>query len=403
MNTAWVNCSAGVAGDMLLGAFIDAGADPIAVAEILYGLNLDGWALTTDKVMRCGIAATHAIVVEHHEDHEHSGHGDADHSHAPHRPYRDIVTLLNNADLPSRVRNRALAIFRTLGEAEATVHNTTIDDIEFHEVGSVDAIIDIVGTCAALEVLGIDHLHASAIAVAHGTVRAAHGVIPHPGPAVAHMLATRAVPVRGVDVPYEVSTPTGVAILCTLAESFGAAPSMPVAAIGHGAGTKNPEDRANVVQILLGSADTADADDVETLVVLETNTDDVTPEVLAYTVSALMSAGANDAWVTPVQMKKHRHGHCLQVLCTPHLAALLRDIITKETGSLGIRMSSVQRFARLRHIETVEVLGHRIDVKCSDSRMKAEFDHSAAAAKATGLPLREIMRLAEDAARDRLG
>jgi uncharacterized protein (TIGR00299 family) protein len=403
MNTAWVNCSAGVAGDMLLGALIDAGADPIAVADILYGLNLDGWALTTDKVMRCGIAATHAIVVEHHEDHEHVGHEHADHEHAAHRRYRDIVTLLNNADLPARVRERSLAVFRALGEAEAAVHNTAIDEIEFHEVGSIDAIIDIVGTCAALEVLGVDHLHSSAIAVAHGTVRAAHGVIPHPGPAVAHMLASRAVPVRGVDVPYEVSTPTGVAIVCALGASFGAAPSMPVTAIGHGAGTKDPEDRANVVQILLGSFDTVDEDEVGTLVVLETNTDDVTPEVLAYTVSALMSAGANDAWVTPVHMKKHRHGHCLQVLCTPHLATSLRNIITKETGSLGIRMSSVQRFAQPRHIETVEVLGHRVDVKCSDSRVKAEFDHAAAAAQATGLPLREIMRLAEDAARERLG
>jgi uncharacterized protein (TIGR00299 family) protein len=398
MNTAWVNCSAGVAGDMLLGAFVDAGADPIAVAEILYGLNLDGWALTTDKVMRCGISATHAIVVEHH-------HGDNDnhqHDHPPHRPYRDIVKMLNNADLPPRVREQSLAVFRTLGEAEAAVHGTSVDDIEFHEVGSVDAIIDIVGTCAALEVLGIDHLHASAIAIAHGNVKAAHGVIPHPGPAVTHMLAAHNVPVRGIDVAYETATPTGVAILCALAESFRSAPSMTVAATGHGAGTKDPADRANVVQVLLGHRNVAEPTEIETLVVLETNTDDVTPEVLAYTVSRLMAAGANDAWMTPIRMKKDRHGHCLQVLCAPHLASSLRDIITAETGSLGIRSSTVERFAQPRTIVTVDVLGHSIDVKCSESRVKAEFDHAAAAAKASGLPLREVMRLAEEAARARL-
>ena len=395
MNTAWVNCSAGVAGDMLLGAFIDAGADPIAVADILYGLSLDGWALTADKVMRCGISATHAIVVEHHHDDD-----DHSHDHHPHhRPYRDIVKMLNDADLPERVRQRSLAVFATLGTAEAAVHGVALDDIEFHEVGSVDAIIDIVGTCAALEVLGIDHLHASSIAIAHGNVTAAHGVIPHPGPAVAHMLASHNVPVRGLDVPYEIATPTGVAILCALAESFGPAPTMTVAATGHGAGTKDPADRANVVQVLLGHRDTSNPAEVETLVVLETNTDDVTPEVLAYTVSSLMAAGANDAWVTPIRMKKDRHGHCLQVLCTPELSESLQVIITKETGSLGIRSSTVERFAQARHIVTVDVLGYSIDVKCSDSRVKAEFDHSVIAAKETGLPLREVMRLAEDAAR----
>ena len=394
----WLNCQAGVAGDMLLGALIDAGADPIAVADILYGLNLDGWALTSDRVDRAGISATHAIVVEHHHDHDDHG----DHAHH-HRPYRDIVTLINAADISDRVKQRALATFRTLGEAEARVHGTTIDDVEFHEVGSIDAIIDIVGTCAALEVLNIDRVTASPIAVSHGTVRSSHGKIPSPGPAVAMMLATRNAPVKGVDIDYEVSTPTGVALVTTLATSFGAAPNMNVTAVGHGAGTKNPSDRANVVQVLVGSTnhDTNDQTDseVETLIVLETNTDDVTPEVLAYTVSALMNAGANDAWVTPILMKKDRHGHCLQVLCRPEAVSEMRTIISRETGSLGIRATALQRFAQPRSIVTVNVLGHSIDVKCSDNRVKAEFDHAARVARETGMPLREVMRLAEEAAR----
>ena len=388
----WLNCQAGVAGDMLLGALIDAGADAIAIAEILYGLHLDGWALTTDRVDRAGISATHAIVVEHHHD-------DHAHDHAHHRPYRDIVELIDAADMPERVKQRSLAVFATLGRAEAEVHGVSIDDVEFHEVGSIDAIIDIVGTCAALEVLNVDHISASPLAVSHGTVRSSHGRIPNPGPAVARMLATHDIPVKGIDVDYEVSTPTGIAIVTTLAASFGAAPTMTVDLVGHGAGTKNPAERANVVQVLLGTMNNEVADDVETLIVLETNTDDVTPEVLAYTVASLMAAGANDAWVTPILMKKERHGHCLQVLCRPEALHEMRAIISRETGSLGVRATAVQRFARARTMVTVNVLGHDIDVKCSDHRVKAEFDHAARAARETGMPLREVMRLAEEAAR----
>lgn len=398
MNTAWINCSAGVAGDMLMGALIDAGADAMAIADIVSGLHLDGWALTADRVDRCGIAATHAIVVEHHHHDD-----DHQHDHAPHRPYRDIVDLITNADIPDDVKSNALRVFRTLGEAEARVHGVTIDDVEFHEVGSIDAIVDIVGTCAALHLLNVTRIVASPIATSHGTVRSAHGKIPSPGPAVAMMLATRNAPVHGIDVDYEVSTPTGVAIITALAASFGPSSTMTVTNIGHGAGTKNPPDRANVVQVLIGTANNDAPHDVESLIVLETNTDDVTPEVLAYTVSALMAADANDAWVTPILMKKERHGHCLQVLCRPELASDMRSIISRETGSLGIRSTALQRYASARRTVTVEVLGHSIDVKCNDHRVKAEFDHSAQAARATSLPLREVMRLAEDAARQLLG
>ena len=389
-NTVWVNASAGVAGDMLLGSLIDAGADVSEVVNILFGLGLNDWALTAEPAMRCGIAATHVVVVEHHHD---------EHHHHTHRLHSDIVALLNAADIPERVRERALATFAVLAYSEATVHNVLIEDVEFHEVGSIDAIVDIVGTCAALEILGINSVTASPIATSHGSIRSAHGILPNPGPAVAHMLATHAVPTRGVDVDYEVSTPTGVALLIALAESFGASPAMPITAIGHGAGTRNPTDRANVVQVLLGTTDAANDSDTETLVVLETNTDDVTPEVLAYTVAQLMDNGANDAWVTPIIMKKNRNGHCLQVLCTPQLAEKLCGIISLETGSLGIRQSTVARFAAAREVVSVDVLGFSVDVKTSNARLKAEFEHAAIAAKATGVPLREVMRLAEEAAR----
>jgi uncharacterized protein (TIGR00299 family) protein len=393
VKTAWINCSAGVAGDMLMGALIDAGADAMQVADVVAGLGVDGWALTADRVDRCGISATHAIVVEHRHDD-----GDTQHHHAPHRPYCDIVAIITNADIPDGVRADALRVFRTLGEAEAKVHGVALDDVEFHEVGSLDAIVDVVGTCAALHLLGVTHVVCSPIATSHGIVRSAHGKIPSPGPAVATMLAVRNAPVRGIDVDYEVSTPTGVAIVTALATTFGPAPTMAVTAIGHGAGTKNPTDRANVVQVLIGDAGD-DTQDIESLVVLETNTDDVTPEVLAYTVAALMTAGANDAWVTPILMKKERHGHCLQVLCRPEMTDSMRAIIARETGSLGIRATSLQRFTSARRLVTVEVLGHVINVKCNEHRVKAEFEDAARAARATGLPLREVMRLAEEAAR----
>jgi uncharacterized protein (TIGR00299 family) protein len=393
VKTAWINCSAGVAGDMLMGALIDAGADAMQVADVVAGLGVDGWALTADRVDRCGISATHAIVVEHRHDD-----GDTQHHHAPHRPYCDIVAIITNADIPDGVRADALRVFRTLGEAEAKVHGVALDDVEFHEVGSLDAIVDVVGTCAALHLLGVTHVVCSPIATSHGIVRSAHGKIPSPGPAVATMLAVRNAPVRGIDVDYEVSTPTGVAIVTALATTFGPAPTMAVTAIGHGAGTKNPTDRANVVQVLIGDAGD-DTQDIESLVILETNTDDVTPEVLAYTVTALITAGANDAWVTPILMKKERHGHCLQVLCRPEMTDSMRAIIARETGSLGIRATSLQRFTSARRLVTVEVLGHAINVKCNEHRVKAEFDHAARAARATGLPLREVMRLAEEAAR----
>ena len=392
-NTAWINCSAGVAGDMLFGALVNAGANLDAVVDILFGLHIDDWAVTTETVMRGGIASTHLIVVQHHHEPDHQ------HRNPEHRPYSEIVAILNAADIPLAVRQRALATFAILGASEAAVHGVSIDDVEFHEVGSVDAIIDIVGTCAALYVLGVDHIYSSPIALSHGSVKSAHGVLPNPGPAVARMLATHQVATRGIDVDYEVSTPTGVALLCALAESFGAAPPMPISAIGHGAGTRDPSGRANVVQVLLGNSTPTNTVECETLVVVDTNIDDVTGEVLAYTIAQLIEAGANDAWVTPIVMKKNRNGYCLQALCAPHLAEKVRNIITKETGSLGIRSSTVERFTQARNFTEVEVFGHRINVKSSDVRLKAEFDQAAIAAKATGVPLREIMRLAEEAAR----
>ena len=231
---AYINASAGVAGDMLLGALIDAGADIEAVGSTLAGLGVDGWALTFERVQRGGIAATWAnVVTDTPHDHDH---GD----HHPHRPARVITELLAAADLPDPVRATAQRIFDTLAAAEGEVHGIDPADVEFHEVGALDAIVDVVGVAAALHSLGIDRIVAAPIGMGHGTTRSAHGVLPNPPPAVARLLAQRAVPVVGVDTPMELATPTGVAILVAMADSFGPLPSMTVEGTGYGAGTADP-------------------------------------------------------------------------------------------------------------------------------------------------------------------
>ena len=220
---------------------------------ILGRLDVDDYALTFEPVLRCGIAATHAVVVTHgrHEgpagdDHPHS------HDHHAHRPYRDIRALLDAADLPARVRHRAQATFLALAEVEGAMHGMAADDVELHEVGSLDAIVDIVGACAALESLGIDRIVCSPIAVGLGTVRAAHGVLPNPAPATMALLARRGAPSRGVDDRLELATPTGVALMTALADEFGPLPAMTVEAVGYGAGGADVSGRPNVVQVVIG-------------------------------------------------------------------------------------------------------------------------------------------------------
>ncbi|MEY4338447.1 MAG: nickel pincer cofactor biosynthesis protein LarC, partial [Actinomycetota bacterium] len=231
MTTAWFHCFAGTAGDMTMAALVAAGADPLEVIDIVGALPLDGYALAFERVQRCGVGATQALVAVHEHDHHHD--------HALHRPYAHIRTLLDEADLPARVRDRAHRTFRALAEVEAAIHGTSIDEVEFHEVGAVDAIVDVVGACAALEVLGVDRIVCSTISVGTGTVRAAHGVLPNPAPAVVALLAGRGAPSAGVAEPMELATPTGVALMTALADEFGPMPAMQVRAVGYGAGSRD--------------------------------------------------------------------------------------------------------------------------------------------------------------------
>jgi uncharacterized protein (TIGR00299 family) protein len=389
---AWFNCQAGVAGDMTMAALVDAGADPHTVGHTIAGLGIDGYALTFERVQRCGVGATWANVVvhQHDENHEH-----------PHRPVSEIYQLLERADLPLRVRERATSVFRHLADVEGAIHGVAPNNVELHEVGALDAIVDVVGVCAALESLAIDEIRCSPVALGTGTITSAHGTIPNPAPATAALLAAAAAPVVGLDTTLEVTTPTGAALMTALSAGFGAAPTMTPSAVGYGAGTADLAERANVVQVLIGerAADESEqSSDGSDVVLLEANVDDVTGEVLAHTVSVLLGMGAHDAWTTPIVMKKGRPAHTVSALCDPSSIDAIRHAILIETGTLGIRASTLKRWPQRRSMTSVDVGGHQIGVKVSDHRIKVEFDDAAQAAQALGLPVRIVLDRASAAA-----
>jgi uncharacterized protein (TIGR00299 family) protein len=408
--TAWFHCFAGTAGDMTMGSLVHAGADPVAVMDIVASLGVDGFALTFEPVLRCGIAATHAVVVTDAFGHETprdpiegDGHGHAhDHGHDPaahgHRPYRAIRDLIAASDLPPRVRDRTLRTFRALAEAEARMHRMDPDDVEFHEVGALDAIVDVVGVCAALEVLGIDRIVCSPITVGQGQVRALHGTLPNPAPAATELLAMFGAPSRGIDDRRELATPTGVALMVALADEFGPLPAMRVQSVGYGAGTRDIEGRPNVVQVVIGDLRDESTGPGQPVQLLECNVDDVTGEVLAHTIGRLLDAGAHDAWATPIVMKKGRPAHTVHALCDPARADAIRTVMVAETGTLGVRGTVMQRWPQQRTEGVVDVGGQPIRVKRSAQRLKVEHDDAAAAAAVLGLPLRTVLDLAAQAA-----
>ena len=400
IRTAWFHCFAGTAGDMTMAALVHAGADQLAVAEIVARLPLDDYALSFEPVLRCGIAATQAHVVVHDGDHGHDHDHDHQHGAVEHRPYRAIRELIAAADLPPRVASRALATFAALADVEGAMHRMPADDVEFHEVGSVDAIVDIVGACAALEVLGIERIVCSPITVGQGTVHAAHGELPNPAPAVVELLARRNVPSRGIADRKELATPTGVALMVALADEFGPMPHMRVASVGYGAGSADIPGRPNVVQVVIGeaAASTPTPDPGQPVQSFEVNVDDVTGEVIAHTIAMVLSAGAHDAWATSIVMKKGRPAYTVHALCEPALGAQVSAALLRETGSLGIRGAVINRWPQHRVERMVSVDGMKIRLKVADGRVKVEHDDAAAAAHALGRPLRDVLAQALNAA-----
>jgi uncharacterized protein (TIGR00299 family) protein len=381
---AWWHCFSGIAGDMALGSLVDAGADLGEVVKQLESLPVPGWQIIPEAVTRGGVAATHLDVQV--TDTE------AVRAHA------DIVAIIEGAVLPERARSRALATFARLAEVEGRLHRLPPERVHFHEVGGIDAIIDIVGTCVALEILGIDEVYVSPVAQGIGMVRSAHGLIPNPVPATVELL--RGAPTYGTDVRLELTTPTGAALVSTLAQGWGPMPAMTITSSGFGAGTRDLDGRPNAVQVVIGTLSQARQSEEggQEVVLLEANLDDATGEILAHAVTRLLDAGAHDAWLTPIVGKKGRPAQIVSVLADPVDAGRFREILMAETGTIGVRSGGRVRWPAARRIEEVTVDGHVVRVKVTAGRIKAEFDDTARVGAALDLPAREVARRAEEAA-----
>ena len=379
MTIAWFHCFSGVAGDMALGSLVDAGADFDDVRAMLEHLPVSGWAAEAEPVLRGGIAGTKIHVRAK--------------DSTVVRTAAHIQGLVAEARLPPRVQARAHAVFNALAEAEGRLHRRPPDQVHFHEVGGIDAIVDVVGTCAALELLEVDTISCSPIAVGLGMVRAAHGIIPNPAPAVVELL--RGVPTKGLDLSLELTTPTGAALMAGLATSFGALPPMTIVAAGFGAGSRELDGRPNLTQVVIGEAAASQQVEGQPVVLLEANVDDVTGEILAHTIGALLDAGAHDAWVTPIVMKKGRPAHTVHALCDPALVTQVTGVLAAETGTLGVRGSRIERWPSSRDHQRVLVDDLSVRIKVSPGRVKVEFDDAARVAKATNRPVRDVLAEAE--------
>jgi pyridinium-3,5-bisthiocarboxylic acid mononucleotide nickel chelatase len=382
---AWWHCFAGIAGDMALGSLIDAGADLALVERELAALPVSGWSLQAEPVSRAGLAGTHVRVRARQTQVV--------------RTYGHIVGLITEARLPDRARHRALATFARLAEVEGRLHRRPTSQVHFHEVGSTDAIIDIVGTTVALEVLGVDEIRSSAVAQGTGMVHTAHGNLPVPVPAVVELL--RGAPTYGTTIPAELTTPTGAALLSALCSGWGPMPAMQITTSGFGAGSRELDGLPNMVQVIVGvlqDQSPGDPEHGQPVVLLEANVDDVTGEILGTTVASLMAAGALDAWVAPVTGKKGRPAHVVSVLAEPGSVNRLRQVLADETGTLGIRAQPAQRWPSRREFLEVEVGGYPVKVKKGPRRLKAEHDDAARVARLLRLPVREVSRRAEESA-----
>ena len=378
----WVDAGSGVAGDMLAGAFVDLGV-PLDVMQHAVDAVLPGAArLSANRVTRAGMAAVKFDVA------------DVEHSH-DHRHLSDIEAMVFMADIAVPVAERIIRVFRHLGAAEAAVHGTTIDNVHFHEVGAVDSIADIVATCAALQHLAVDELLVGPLSLGSGIVNGAHGEIPVPTPAALRLVEGFVAQGAGRG---EMSTPTGLAILTALGRQKPLLPAMTVHAVGVGAGTRDPQERANVVRLVLGDRATTDHS-----ILLETNIDDMDPRLWPDVIARLIAAGANDAWLTPILMKKGRPAHTLSVLCTAATMEALQEIVFAHTTSIGMRVSDVAKMALERRMVPLEVDGQQVRAKVAGRlgtvyNVSIEFEDIAAAAAATGRTQREVLDVATEMA-----
>lgn len=384
MKTAYFDCFAGISGDMALAALVDAGADFEELKTRLDLLGIREFDIECSTAAKRGICATDVRVVPGHHHHGHD-----EHHHG--RSYSEIVQLINASGLSERVKQQSVAIFTRLGEAEARIHGKSIDEIHFHEVGAVDAIVDIVGVCVCLELLGIDKVYSSPMPTFHGSVDCAHGRLPLPAPATMELL--KGVPWRDLGIEGELVTPTGAAIVSTLAEGFGPMPAMSVDSIGHGAG-KNDYGIPNVLRVFVGQREQA-ADEQTDVWVVETNIDDMNPQLYDAVMERLFAAGALDVYLAPIHMKKNRPATLLCAICGPADVDRMTEVIFDETTSIGVRMSRASRACLCRETAEVDTDYGRIRVKVARragkvSNAQPEYEDCKAAAAKHSVPVKTV-------------
>jgi uncharacterized protein (TIGR00299 family) protein len=377
MKTLYFDCFAGASGDMILGALVAAGADPAELRRQLSLLNVDGFGLDFETVSKSGLSANYARV---HTAHEHK-----------HRHLSHIRKIIEDSKLSDRVKQRAVAIFTRLAEAEAKVHNEPIEKVHFHEVGALDAIVDVVGAAICIDLLGVERFISSPIHVGSGTIEMAHGKFPVPPPAVTELL--NGVPFYSTELKGELLTPTGAAIITTLCQDFGPIPEMKISKTGYGAGTRDYENFPNVLRVMVGETEGKFAE--EKLLMIETNIDDVSSQILGYVMEQAFELGARDCYFTPVQMKKNRPGVLVSILCEAEKKEELVDLLFRETTTIGIRSYEVSRRALERKIVTVETSYGPIDVKVAKLNghivnEMPEFEQCKEAAQKAGVAVKEV-------------
>jgi uncharacterized protein (TIGR00299 family) protein len=402
--TLYLDCFAGASGDMLVGAMLDCGLDFESLRSDLRKLGVEGYDLSLKRVDRSGISAAKFDVhlttephshETHHNDH---GHSHGHHTHSHHRALSEIKHIISSSNLSETVKSRAQTIFQRIGEAESKIHDIPIESVHFHEVGAIDSIVDIVGACVAFDSLRIERIISSPLHVGSGTFQCAHGTYPVPGPATAELL--KGVPIYSKDVEGELVTPTGAAIISTLAESYGPAPMMRIEKIGYGAGTRDYPKFPNALRAIIGELQEGADLTPTTVTVIEANIDDLNAQVFGYLMEKALATGALDIFYTPAQMKKNRPGVLLTLLCNPADRERMCDLIFRETTTLGVRYRNEQREILNREFVTVETEFGPIRIKVSRSKdgqvMNAspEFEDCRAAAEKSGVSLRDAQAAA---------
>lgn len=428
MKVLFFDCFSGISGDMTLGALLDLGLDHNAFLYEMDKLKIGGYFIEIKKVVKNGISGTdvnvileennhehehensHAHMHEHRHEHSHEhnhDHGHADdhghsHSHSSSQPERnlmDIENIINMSELKPRVKAMSSKIFREIARAEAKVHGKNINEVHFHEVGAIDSIVDIIGACICIDMLGIDRIYSSELHDGKGFVKCAHGLLPVPVPAVMEMLCDSRIPLITEDIPFELVTPTGIAILKMICSSFGKMPPLSIEKTGYGMG-KRETGRFNALRVVVGTLYQQDTLTNDEISILETNIDNMSPEILGYTMESLLDNGALDVFYTPIYMKKNRPSVMLTVLAKSGDEKKFSDIIFKETSTLGVRLSNSSRYCMNRELVKVNTQYGDVRVKIAsiDNILKfaPEYEDCKNIAVKTGLPINKVYELVNE-------